>query len=53
MNRDQKDLVAEYALGKLKNKTYPEGAKTIDEKRKEKNEIHLTAHIPRPNHADR
>jgi len=39
MNRDQKDLVAEYALGKLKNKTYPEGAKTIDEKRKEKKSI--------------
>ena len=40
MTRDQKDLVFEYALGgKSKNKTYPEGAKTIDEKRKEKKSI--------------
>ena len=39
MTKDQKSLVVEFALGKLKNKTYPEGAKTIDEKRKEKKSI--------------
>ena len=40
MTRDQKDLVFEYAgFTKSKNKTYPEGAKTIDEKRKEKKSI--------------
>ena len=39
MTKDQKDLVVELTLGKSKNKTYPEGAKTIDEKIKEKKSI--------------
>ena len=51
MTKDHKSLVVEFALGKLKNKTYPEGAKTIDEKRKEKKSIinkikKITKYIP-------